>query len=562
MLSEEPIAVAFARTIQLGRAADLGRPAVVIVPDPDTWNDFGYRLYADMVVLLPEGERTRSIRLMFEGEGNTAKYLTGLFDQAGPVVAATDVPKHICSLQRKAENYRALVAELGFARAVTALRVLGDAVLLTLEQSDRERLDLVASEPFHAAMVRNAEEYRAFRRGGQHLRPSPLPDVDDAATSFSLSPPLPAGALLDPLAFDFELDPLFDDRAGVLIGRNGVGKSQSLLALIRGLCANEADPLPARALDPVPAVRRVLMFSSVPSDPYPKSILPWLGIDYEHHPVAVDTSPLGRAFILSLVDCMRDEGTDFGTAGQRRGRQALLRSTLDELGMWNGLHVPLTPPTGDQDDQFRDTVPIDGVPYYPVTGVGGEYRTITFLNRIDLTQPAVVLSEAGQRRRLSSGELAMLQFAAQAIASIERGSLVLLDEPETHLHPNFISQFMDLLQDLLNRTQSIAIIATHSAYVVREVPRRRVNILSQTDAGIEVVRPRLQTFGANVDAVSRFVFGDGSISHRFQRVLKAWAETRGRELGLDEVIKVHGEELNPETLSYIARVMDRPAPEQ
>jgi hypothetical protein len=121
---------------------------------------------------------------------------------------------------------------------------------------------------------------------------------------------------------------------------------------------------------------------------------------------------------------------------------------------------------------------------------------------------------------------------------------------------------MDLLQELLKRTQSIAIIATHSAYVVREVPRRRVIILRQTDEGIEVVRPRLQTFGANVDAVSQFVFGDTLISHRYQRVLKRWANTQGRALGLDGVIKGYGEELNPETLSLIARVIDEPTPER
>ncbi len=562
MPSEDHIAIAFARTIQAGRAAEIDRPAIVIVPDHDTWNDYGYRLYAYMFVLLPDGERRRSIRLMFEGEGDTAKYLDTLFDQAGSVLLAGEVPKRVCSLQRKAENYRALVAEIGFVRAVTSLKVLGDAVLLTLEQDDPARLNLIASEPFHAAMTRNAEEYRAFRRGGQHLRPSPLADVEDAAASFTLSPPLPAGKLLDPLTFDFELDPLFDDRVGVLIGRNGIGKTQSLWALIRGLCANEVTPLRSKALDPVPAVRRVLMFSSVPTDPYPKSILPWLGIDYEYHPVAIDASPLGRPFILSLIDCMRDDRAEFGVGGQRGGRHALLRRMLEELGMWAGLFVPLTPPTKDQEDHFRDTLLIDGKRYYPFSSVSGEYRRITLLNRIDLTIPAVVLGENGQRRHLSSGEIAMLQFATQAIASIERGSLLLFDEPETHLHPKFVSEFMDLLQELLKHTQSIAIIATHSAYVVREVPRRRVNILRRTDAGVEVVRPRLQTFGANVDAVSRFVFGDSSISHRYQRVLKAWAETRGRELGLDGVIKLYGEELNPETLSYIARIMDGSATEQ
>jgi hypothetical protein len=411
MLPEDHIPVAFAQTAQLGRVAGLGRPAIVIVPDHNTWNDFGYRLYADMRVLLSDREEMRSIRLMFEGEGHTASYLDSLFTLAGPVVPATNIPKRICSLQRKTESYRDLVAEVGFARAVAALRVLGDAVLLTLEDNDLVRLALIRSERFHAAMVRNAEEYRAFRRGGQYLRPGPVVEVEDAATSFELRPPLPCGDLLDPLGFDFEPDPLFDDRVGVLIGRNGIGKTQSLLALIHGLTTS--DEAAAGTLNPVPQVRRVLMFSSVPSDPYPKSILPWLGIDYEYHPVAIDTFPLGRPFILSLVDCVRDDGALFGSGEEGRDRHRLLRKTLRELGMWDGLHVPLTSPPEGADDQFRNTVHLDGVPYYRLDDVGGEYRTVTFLNRIDLTRPAVVLGTSGEPRYLSSGELAMLQFAAQ-----------------------------------------------------------------------------------------------------------------------------------------------------
>lgn len=563
MLPEEHIPITFARTAQLGRTADLGRPAIVIVPDHNDWNDFGYRLYADMHVLQSDREEVRSIRLMFEGEGSTARYLDDLFLGAGPIVSATKMPKRICSLQRKTESYRDLISEVGFGRAVTALRILGDAVLLTLEDNDPARLALIGSERFHAGMTRDAEEYRAFRRGGQHLRSSPVAEVEDAATSFELRPYLPGGDLLGPLPFDFAPDELFDDRVGVLIGRNGIGKTQSLLALIQGLTTNDAAGLQADVLNPVPQVRRVLMFSSVPSDPYPKFILPWLGIDYEYHPVAIDTFPLGRPFILSLVDCMRDDGVLFGS-GEKGGRDRykLLRTTLRDLGMWDNLHVPLTPPPEGTDDQFKGAVQLGGVPYYRLENVGGEYRTITFLNRIDLTRPAIVVSTSGKLRHLSSGELAMLQFAAQAIASIERGSLLLFDEPETHLHPNYVSEFMDLLQELLKRTQSIAIIVTHSAYVVREVPRRRVLIMRRTDEGIEVVHPRLQTFGANVDAVSQFVFGDTLISHRYQRVLKLWANTRGRALGLDGVIKEYGKELNPETLSFIARVIDEPTIEQ
>lgn len=557
IIAEHPIPIIFASTASAGRADPVGRPALMIVPDQNSWNDFGYRFYAKFYVLLGGHENQSTIRLMFEGQAKTADYLVALFAANGPVIAIADIPRQMCSLQQSVDSYRELVAVLGFERAITALRALGDAVVLDLENDDPERQALIHSEPFHAGMIRNSEVYRAYRRGLQHLRPEPAAEVIDSAMSFSLRPELPSGLALNPLVLDFAPDLLFDDRASVLIGRNGVGKTQSLLALINGLTTG-ANPEEQAAvqLNPLPAVRRVLMFSSVPSDPYPKAILPWLGIDYEYHAVAIDAAPLGRTFMLSLIDCIRDDGTMFGEGKSRRARERLLVDTLTDLGLWEGLHLPLTQPPQGEEDQFPAIRQIDNVPYFPIYSVRGEYRTITFANRIDWSKPAVVFDTFGRQRHLSSGELAMLQFSAQAIASIEQGSLLLFDEPETHLHPNYVSQFMDLLQELLKRTRSIAIIATHSAYVVREVPRQRVSIFMQQHEGLSIVRPRIQTFGANTEALSQYIFGDSLISHRYQRVLRAWARVQGRELGLEGVIERFGEELNPETLSFIARVID------
>lgn len=548
-LPEIDIPIVFARSRSAFGDAQVGLPAILIVPDRNTWNDFGFRLYATMFVLLPQGEQIRHIRLMFGSQPNTAAYLDSLFNQSRSVVPIVDIPEQIVSLQRPSEVYGELVSWLGFERATTALRRLGDAVLLTLENDDPQRLALINSERFHVAIVRNPEDYRAFRRGGRFIRPAPVAAVQDAATSFTFYPRIPAKILLDAIDFDFSQDSLFDDRVAVLIGRNGVGKTQSLLALINYLQANEGT-----SRESTPQCSRVLMFSSVPSDPYPKSILPWHGIDYEYHAVAIDTTPLGPSFLLSLIDCFRDDGV--GAQNGRLTRKRLLIETLSELGVWDELHVPLTTLSDDVEDQFPNVRDFNGISYFKLDGLGGEYRTISLANRIDWSMPAKVFDSSGEPRHLSSGELAMLQFAAQAIASIEQGSLLLLDEPETHLHPNYIAKFMDLLQELLRRTQSIAIVATHSAYIVREVPRQRVSIFIDSDEGTMISRPRIQSFGASVDSLSSFIFGDNLISHRFQRVLRRWAETQGRELGIEGVLRVHGERLNPETLSFIARVID------
>lgn len=68
----------------------------------------------------------------------------------------------------------------------------------------------------------------------------------------------------------------------------------------------------------------------------------------------------------------------------------------------------------------------------------------------------------------------------------------------------------------------------------------------------------MQTFGATIDSISQFVFGDTNISHRYQKTLSEWAEGTGRELGIDGVIEEYGTELNSESLSFIARRLAQP----
>lgn len=154
----------------------------------------------------------------------------------------------------------------------------------------------------------------------------------------------------------------------------------------------------------------------------------------------------------------------------------------------------------------------------------------------------------------------MFRFAAQAVAAIEQGSLLLFDEPETHLHPNFISEFMEILQDLLDATRSAAIIATHSAYIVREVPRERVSVLSIDGGEVQAAAPCLQTFGASIDTISQFVFNDTSVSHRFQETLATWVDGPGRELTIEQIVERFGAQLNPESLSYMAELKRRQRP--
>lgn len=168
--------------------------------------------------------------------------------------------------------------------------------------------------------------------------------------------------------------------------------------------------------------------------------------------------------------------------------------------------------------------------------------------------PPRVLVERQRARDLSSGEQALLRFAAQAIGSLRSGTMFLFDEPETHLHPRYVSIFMSMLDRLLEWSRSVALIATHSAYVVREVPARRVRIVRKdVEGGILIEPPGMQTFGASIDTISQFVFGDIELKHRFQKVLDDWLAETPRAT-LEQFRDSFREDLIAETLSYIAQM--------
>jgi energy-coupling factor transporter ATP-binding protein EcfA2 len=177
--------------------------------------------------------------------------------------------------------------------------------------------------------------------------------------------------------------------------------------------------------------------------------------------------------------------------------------------------------------------------------------------RIKLTAPFGSIEEGQEPKRLvqnrayplSSGELSFVRFAALASLYIENSSLLLFDEPETHLHPNFISQFVALLDSLLKQTGSAAIIATHSAYFVREAFEDQVRVLrSEKDRWVRAETPRLRTFGADVGTISYFVFGEEEPSRLAKQVEDTIA---GKKLPWREIFDEYKDELSLELLGEI-----------
>lgn len=107
---------------------------------------------------------------------------------------------------------------------------------------------------------------------------------------------------------------------------------------------------------------------------------------------------------------------------------------------------------------------------------------------------------------LSSGHKIVLLTIARLVETVEEKTLVLLDEPESHLHPPLLSAFVRALSDILENRNGVAIISTHSPVVLQEVPRTCVWKLRKIGIDFAAERPEIETFGENIGVLTREVF--------------------------------------------------------
>jgi len=110
---------------------------------------------------------------------------------------------------------------------------------------------------------------------------------------------------------------------------------------------------------------------------------------------------------------------------------------------------------------------------------------------------------------LSSGHKIIVKMISDLVVNMtdEYDSLVLIDEPETHLHPPLVASFLKALKICLESLNGCAIITTHSPVVLQETPSEFVNVLVNDDLSSKLVRPEIETFAENVSIITQEVFG-------------------------------------------------------
>jgi len=530
-------------------APDIKMPAIIFTPIEDRWNDFAYRCRYSYIVYKNgvHHEITGTVFLGFLNSDNRVNK-NGRIEITESFCSANDLPDFF-TLQGGMEEYRFFINEHGIKESNKLLLELNDLVAIKrISKVSTWFSKAVKTEVFSLAFMRDSERFFAFHNAYSLLDGLDGEELDRISNHLSLNYKLDCFSTDHNFDLKFDLNSLLPKRINVLIGCNGLGKSRALSVIVQSLLKGD-DNFSDHAYDR-PMISRILAIETPgdTSDTFPAERVN-KRIKYRRLVLnRYSQSKSARGFGDLCVQLARS----LESIGSKSRWQIFIES-LSFNNSFKDIVIPLSRHIETSSSHIIWSGEKNYVHLFDLRK-GSEQAKLEIWNAVpEKAIPYRMIN--GEAFPLSSGELAFLKFSTQACLFVENGTLVLLDEPETHLHPNFISEFIRLLNRLLEMTGSIAILATHSAYFVREMPRSQVLVFKKDIEvnGVNIQNPRLKTFGAEIGSISYFVFED-EISNVLvnELVNKLPEDIDGKVKALKEL----EDELSSEVLMYLRRKLD------
>ena len=105
---------------------------------------------------------------------------------------------------------------------------------------------------------------------------------------------------------------------------------------------------------------------------------------------------------------------------------------------------------------------------------------------------------------LSSGQATILLYLTKLVSSVNKGSLIIFDEPETFMHPPMMKAFIQSVSKIVKKVGAFCLVATHSPIIIQEIPHCNVyNINSEH----KIENICYKTYGQNLDTLYKNIYG-------------------------------------------------------
>ncbi|MBN3002519.1 AAA family ATPase [Chromobacterium alkanivorans] len=492
------------------------RGANTVVLAPSTWDDYSYKTLFSVVFYNSGGREVEigTVKIGYFGQP------TGwTIDTMQPSFGA--LPENYFSLGQDVDYYKNLQEELSEEERKDVLMALRDVVFI------ENLFSLACKENVFANSLTRSVSLSVI--DGQFRR---VLQGKAILTDFLFAYHDRGNERNAKVYLTFQVDPKSKPATNihVLIGRNGVGKTTILNGMV-GAIFSQSSVVP----------KRVSFYESLGEN----GAWTALSSNYFSSIVSVSFSAFDP-FVPPVDQPDRSRGVAYFYVGMKKSR-------FGEDG------ATLLPPKTEVDLANDFVESLQSCLSQPAK----RDRWLTAISRLesDSNFADMNLSRLGQgdndelvqdayslMRRMSSGHSIVLLTITKLVDLVEEKTLVLMDEPESHLHPPLLSAFTRALSDLLHNRNGVAIIATHSPVVVQEVPRSCVWKLTRLRAEGRSDRPDRETFGENVGVLTREIFGLEVSKSGFHDVLQQEVDKGG---SFDEILRSYNGQLGFEAQAIL-----------
>jgi len=459
------------------RQAIPSTPRPVFILTTDSWDDYGHKVQFHLSYVDEKGKNTRLGAVKILQKKSTDGEPIELAHTTQIQSAFSELGEDFVSLGQEEDYYKGLHTLFGL-QSGDVLEALRDIAWQPALASDFE-----PATAFRNALMRENGAHRARRFGASWATGQPI----HATLAFRYIGSI-EGAETDveaPFAFDCK-DPVPGRIVGI-IGRNAVGKTRFLaslgadLAQISRTSAEKLTERENRFPGGRPLFTRIITISYSAFDRF-KRPSPDRSSSYVYCGIRNEKGGLSRT---SLVDTYRKN-------------QQRIRDRGDESSWTKHMQTIL----------------------------GDLSRQLTASLRAEINSAA---TEDDALSLLSSGQSILAHFVTGLLAWIQPNSLVLFDEPETHLHPNAVASLFLVLSAILDEFDSYAVVATHSPVVIQEIPAKRVLVFERQKDVTEAHALLLESFGESVTELTKHVFETIEVESVYRRTLKKLAQKESVE---------------------------------